>query len=68
MWVAGWVFVGFCWKFAVGQGGLPWDGSLWWVAGGFLGVASFFNLGEISSIYGGKSELVISENILLKIL
>ena len=45
-----------------------WDGSLWWVAGGFLGVASFFNLGEISSIYGGKFELVISENILLKIL
>ena len=49
-----------------------WNESLWWLwaylrSGGFLGVASFFNLGEISSIYGGKSELVISENILLKI-
>ena len=52
----GWVAVGL------------WDGSLWWVASGFLGVASFFHLGEISSIYEGKSELVISENILQKIL
>ncbi len=37
--------------------------SIRWVFGGFLGVASFFN----EEIYGGKSELVIIENILQKI-
>ena len=53
---SGWVAVGL------------WDGSLWWVASGFLGVATFFHLGEISSIYEGKSKLVINENILQKTL
>ena len=56
----------------MGRGGLPWVCGMGRCGGCELifdlGVASFFNLGEISSIYGGKFELVISENILQKIL
>jgi hypothetical protein len=37
--------------------------SIRWVSSWFLGVASFFN----EEIYGGKSKLVIIENILQKI-
>ena len=54
MWVAGWVFVGFCWKFDLQWVGVGCCGFVGWVVAVgcrlVSGVASFFNLGEIFSM------------------